>query len=1020
MVTPKTVTSADTGGGESAPGGGPAPGVPLIARHREYLIAQGIAAEFLDAEHIAPLLRSVETWKQVPADFEWAVEKETPSGILFGSVEEGNILWQFRPDSPREDAPKYASAAGVPPAVPIRSAPLPEGAPQPVGRTLLIVEGTKQALAVASALRGDPTYVVAGIAGCANWSRGKQLHPHLATNAKGAAKVVVILDFDAGTNPNVYAAGIKLQKALANRLGGGRRNVVSFTQLPALGTDSRTGIDDLLATMPEEERVVFLEDLIAEATPKPADVVPSRRQASSAEEGQSGFFDLSGALDPIAVADAILKDSHFAVDKLSGRIARYSADEGVYAFEPEGEKSPHVKDAMIDLLSSDYHDRHVGSVESVVRHRLRREGRYLDHRLVWGELLHVGNGWLAMDTGTLTDHTPDRFTTQKLAVDYDPAATCPAFDATIKAATTLADGSDQVDIFLDTASLMLDDRLPDRLLYLTGPPRAGKGTATALLESLIVGEPAAVPLSAFSGDKFATSDLYGEVLSICGETEKTHVPNVAEVLKATGGDVIRAQYKGVNAFAFKNRALLVFLGNNLPSINDAEGAFLARTTVVHFPHSNVGREDPAIKEAVAKEGPGFLNRLLAARAARHARGMRYLPSHPEAHAAFRFGTSPVAEFIDDRVDLVPPGVVTGTRTAPAEWLTLKNRLYAAYQDWVKVTGGNALKRSNFLTAIAATPFSIREGATSDGRAKGLICRLRADDTGEYADPRALVIHGSDGIARPVFRSDYFHPAPAVAVSGPTATTNPAPDQAQHGQRRAFLAAAWESASADSTLSRLTPEFWALIDRHGWWAPRPIPLTDEELAAITAEAQREDPENRFAAAAARNRALDPENVYNQAEYTLPSSVMLADLAAALHLPEVHARGYLQAINDRLRAIDIRILERRTAAPGTPGEDTRLIPEFDRDAKDRAEAQSKRAEKSARAAKKALDAAKKAKKSSAEITELEKTLAGATGLHEAAKAHERNVKSLPSERHGFAISLAPIAAAAAPERDAAQTA
>lgn len=212
------------------------PGEPLTAPHIAYLLDQALTEDYLDQPHVTANLRSVTAYSQLPEHFRWAVEEECAGGILFGHPDPktAEVVWQFRPDHPRSSEAKYVFPKGSGSPIALRSTPLTTA---PVGHTVVIVEGTKQALAGASALAHDPLMVVVGIAGCHGGLTHGKLAPGIAHVIKGASRVVIVPDADASTNPDVYAAMHKLGKALRARLT--KRRAVSFAQLHAAMGGSR-------------------------------------------------------------------------------------------------------------------------------------------------------------------------------------------------------------------------------------------------------------------------------------------------------------------------------------------------------------------------------------------------------------------------------------------------------------------------------------------------------------------------------------------------------------------------------------------------------------------------------------------------------------------------------------------------------------------------------------------------------------------------------------------------------------
>lgn len=237
------------------------PGRPLLSEHFKYLEKSGISQEYLES---TSLIRSAETLSDLPDYFRERADVTRPKGILFGwRNARGFLEWQLRLDKPPVDEQterekKYLFHW----ATAIRYGLINERG----GDTVLIVEGTKQGHAVASAVGGDVT--VLAIPGCAGWARdGWQVPADMLrlTRDKG---VFVCLDADAASNLDVYTAGEKLAEGLSPTAA-----TLRFVQVPG---DGKAGIDDHLAGIGVVERGAELERLMVEALAAPAASKPSR------------------------------------------------------------------------------------------------------------------------------------------------------------------------------------------------------------------------------------------------------------------------------------------------------------------------------------------------------------------------------------------------------------------------------------------------------------------------------------------------------------------------------------------------------------------------------------------------------------------------------------------------------------------------------------------------------------------------------------------------------------------------
>jgi hypothetical protein len=237
----------------------------LTPEHVDFLKAQAVDPDLAMALGV----RSLAKREDNPQEGVWGNWANHPAILFPWTNEAGTVEYQVRPDNPTKDGKgrerKYVFRRDMTPVL---------WAVRPLGdaERIIIVEGTKQCLAAAS--YAPPGVGVYGIAGCRMWQIDGSPIPDL-TVADGR-EVVVILDADAATNPEVYRAGTELANALV--LEGATK--VTFGRLT--GSD-KSGLDDVLGGKPADRRAAFLERVIKMAKPKPADKVPTKNAQKKPE-----------------------------------------------------------------------------------------------------------------------------------------------------------------------------------------------------------------------------------------------------------------------------------------------------------------------------------------------------------------------------------------------------------------------------------------------------------------------------------------------------------------------------------------------------------------------------------------------------------------------------------------------------------------------------------------------------------------------------------------------------------------
>lgn len=224
-------------------------------------------------------LSSYRPWLSVPEY--WTEANGYLPGMLFPLVSPTPgvpVQYQIKPDVPHlnEDGTtsKYLFPKGFQPVLHVARH-------VPGAMRALLVEGTHQV--IAAAIYAPDNCSVYGISGCWSWQSEGAPTDDLMDLA-GIGDAVIVLDADAGSNLQVYEAGLALGAELA--IYG--VDSVKFAQVPGRGKD---GLDDVLAKRPEAVRHRLMELMIKDALPKPAPAKPTAaaekaRQAKAARERQ--------------------------------------------------------------------------------------------------------------------------------------------------------------------------------------------------------------------------------------------------------------------------------------------------------------------------------------------------------------------------------------------------------------------------------------------------------------------------------------------------------------------------------------------------------------------------------------------------------------------------------------------------------------------------------------------------------------------------------------------------------------
>jgi len=269
---------------------------------------------------------------------------------------------------------------------------------------------------------------------------------------------------------------------------------------------------------------------------------------------------------------------------------------------------------------------------STIIHAKRGSGHWIDctsGRCPVGEhgkrYISFANGILDMDTLVLGEHDRAFFNTYSLHFDYDPAAVCPTWEASLvewfpdrldEDGELIELGQESRDALEEVmAYLLLGGIELDKIFAWLGKPRAGKGTIMRLVKAML-GTGFSTQALDDLGDRFALEDLLGvEVCHISEAVATTNNKKVVSLLKAIsgrdGGMTVKTK-GGKSIEGVDLSAKFVMTGNEKLTLLDESGVIADRLHVLDFPVSFLGKEDRGLEAALASELPGIFNRILTA------------------------------------------------------------------------------------------------------------------------------------------------------------------------------------------------------------------------------------------------------------------------------------------------------------------------------------------------------------------------------------------------------------------------
>ncbi len=391
------------------------------------------------------------------------------------------------------------------------------------------------------------------------------------------------------------------------------------------------------------------------------DYGPARRKWLEARIG-----DKDEKFDTTEIARQVMASAKFVTFRDNEEVRHY--DGGVYRRHGETKIKEIVHEICDGKESGKFCGEAIGKVQRATYIDRERFAENTERKIV------VLNGILDFDNQVLEPHKPEFLSLVKFPLIYDKNAQCPNIMNFFR--TTLK--TEDIPLMQEWFGYQLWTLgyPAQKAMMFVGDGGNGKSTAIFILE-LFVGREnrCAISLHSLEENRFAAAGLFGKVANLYADLPDRDLKYVGQFKMATGGDPMRGEFKGVNAFFFPNVAKMTFSCNKVPRVPEDTVGFFRRWLIIEFPFSFEGsdKEDKDIRAKLSSpsELSGLLNWSLEGLQRLRKNGWRFSNgrSVEEIREDYIVRSDPLKAFIMHCVDT----------EGKSESVVTKQDLFAAYK-----------------------------------------------------------------------------------------------------------------------------------------------------------------------------------------------------------------------------------------------------------------------------------------------------------------------------------------------------
>lgn len=310
--------------------------------------------------------------------------------------------------------------------------------------------------------------------------------------------------------------------------------------------------------------------------------------------------------------DRLLEDvddwNFLVVDDDSEDVYSYDDMDGVWKRDGERRLKQVCREAMGQANSKKVHSETIYAIQGNPNVRIERDDLGAPNATV-----ATPNGLLDLKDKDIQPLKPKHHALNRIATSYDPAADY--------------EGSRWMEFLENSVTPGDRDKLQEyagyclwhhaqpfgKALFLVGPTDSGKGTFLKAI-SQVIGDDNIANESLYDllQTRWGPARLFGNMMNVRNEVTPRGLKNIQKFKEMTGGgDTLSAEYKGQDKFEFQVNQKFMFSTNQMPEVENGDGAFYNRLLFAAFPDTvPQEQQDKDLLEKLDDEREEILNWML--------------------------------------------------------------------------------------------------------------------------------------------------------------------------------------------------------------------------------------------------------------------------------------------------------------------------------------------------------------------------------------------------------------------------